>query len=247
MDNNTEDGNIDSIPMQSLREEQVRLTQQRILDTFESELIKNGYAEVSIRSIAKRAAISVPTVYRYYPNKQALLMALMASSSTESSVDYVSILSQDLEPIDTITRLLDELWDVNERQPTRTKAILLAIAAAGEGEGAELTEDICKQFAFLAREALRPLNYLPAGDIRKLEALTALLLGRPTWHRLRFGHNLTREVARDTVLFGIRSAIEAATSAHKQTSKNGKHTEGSSVDRSPAALRKRFELATQNL
>src|SRR3954452_104428 len=118
MDNNTEDSNFDSVPMQSLREEQVRLTQQRILDTFESELIKNGYAEVSIRSIAKRAAISVPTVYRYYPNKQALLMALMASSSPEASFDYVGILSQDLEPMETITRLLDELWDVNERQPT---------------------------------------------------------------------------------------------------------------------------------
>src|SRR5205085_3398286 len=80
-----------AVHIPTLREEQVRLTQQRILDTFESELMTNGYANTSIRSVARHAGMSVPTVYRYYANKEALLVALMEASEDEAGFNPFGI------------------------------------------------------------------------------------------------------------------------------------------------------------
>src|SRR5690349_17809050 len=85
----------------TLREEQVRLTQQRILDTFESELMNNGYANASIRSVARNAGMSVPTVYRYYANKEALLVALMDASEAEAGFNSFGILASTEDPLET--------------------------------------------------------------------------------------------------------------------------------------------------
>src|SRR5437868_15347384 len=144
----------------SLREEQVRLTQTRILDTFESELIRHGYAEISMRAVAKRAGMSVPTVYRYYPNKQALLMALMETLTADQSEGWLKILASTSDPMETATKLLDYHWAANEQQPGRTKAVLNAMAAASNGEGAEVVDEIVKRFAFMAREVVAPVAYL---------------------------------------------------------------------------------------
>ena len=110
MENNLDEyQTVSHIP--TLREEQVRLTQQRILDTFENELMSNGYANVSIRSIARRAGMSVPTVYRYYANKEALLIAIMDASEAEVGFNPFSILAATQDPLEAVTKLLDGMWD----------------------------------------------------------------------------------------------------------------------------------------
>jgi len=198
-----------TLEMPSLREEQVRLTQQRILDTFESELLERGYADISIRSVAKRAGISVPTVYRHYPNKEALLLALMESTQDEKGFNYFAILADAGDPTETVLKLLDGLWDVNEQRPGRTKAILHAIAAPGEGgtSSNQAVSEIVKRFAFMAQHALIALGYLPEEELRKLEGVIALLLSRPAWERLRYGHNMPRELAQDAIADTIRLTI----------------------------------------
>src|SRR5437870_2441826 len=125
MENNLDEyQTVSHIP--TLREEQVRLTQQRILDTFENELMSNGYANVSIRSIARRAGMSVPTVYRYYANKEALLIAIMDASEAEVGFNPFSILAATQDPLEAVTKLLDGMWEQIERHPGRTKAVLQA-------------------------------------------------------------------------------------------------------------------------
>ena|SRR5438105_3955788 len=237
------DTNEEIIP--SLREEQVRLTQTRILDTFESELIRHGYAEISMRAVAKRAGMSVPTVYRYYPNKQALLRALMESLTADQGDGWLKILASNTDPMETITKLLDYHWDANEQQPGRTKAVLNAMAAASNGEGGEAAEEAMKRFAFMAREAVAPLSYLGPQETRKLEATVAVLLSRPTWQRLRLGHEVPRDVARSAVLDAARGSIDAAQT--RAGGRGGAKPQGQLPDRSEAALKQRYKGASKKL
>lgn len=232
-----------TLEMPSLREEQVRLTQQRILDTFESELLERGYADISIRSVAKRAGISVPTVYRHYPNKEALLLALMESTQDEKGFNYFAILADPGDPVETVLKLLDGLWDVNEQRPGRTKAILHAIAAPGEGgtTSNQAVSEIVKRFAFMARNALVSLDYLPEDELRKLEAVVALLISRPAWERLRYGHNMPRELAQDAVAEALRVTIDAVKSKHPRPSSYH------APKRTEEELRQMYESASRDL
>ena len=56
-----------------LREEQVRLTRDRILDALTELLADRRADEVTTREIAAHAGVSQPTVYRYFPDRTALL------------------------------------------------------------------------------------------------------------------------------------------------------------------------------
>jgi AcrR family transcriptional regulator len=66
-----------------LREEQAEQTRERILAAV-GELLRRGeIEELSFASVAKGAGVSVPTVYRYFPNRRALFEGIEAWISRE--------------------------------------------------------------------------------------------------------------------------------------------------------------------
>jgi AcrR family transcriptional regulator len=59
-----------------LRNERATQTRTRILDGLVQVMARNGIAELSIPLVAKAAGVSIPSVYRYFPTKKALITAL---------------------------------------------------------------------------------------------------------------------------------------------------------------------------
>jgi AcrR family transcriptional regulator len=59
-----------------LRDEQARRTRELILDALTDLLGSHPADEISTRAIAQRAGVSQPTVYRHFPDRQALLEGL---------------------------------------------------------------------------------------------------------------------------------------------------------------------------
>ena len=59
-----------------LREDQARATRERILDALIAVITSDGVAELSVPAVAREAGVSVPTVYRHFGSKQALVEAL---------------------------------------------------------------------------------------------------------------------------------------------------------------------------
>ena len=60
-----------------LRSTQKEQTRERILDGL-ARVMATGVVELSIPAVARQARVSVPTVYRYFPTKKALVAALAA-------------------------------------------------------------------------------------------------------------------------------------------------------------------------
>lgn len=60
-----------------LREEQARNTRSRILDAVIAALARQD--ELSVSALAKAAGVSVPTVYRYFPTREALMDATQSA------------------------------------------------------------------------------------------------------------------------------------------------------------------------
>ncbi|MFZ5814581.1 MAG: TetR/AcrR family transcriptional regulator [Bacillota bacterium] len=59
----------------SLREEQTDRTRERIIHGI-AQVMSRGAAALSVPAVAEAAGVSIPTVYRYFPNKAALIDGL---------------------------------------------------------------------------------------------------------------------------------------------------------------------------
>jgi AcrR family transcriptional regulator len=84
----------------SLRGQQARQTRERVLDAMIAALARQE--DISVGKLAKAAGVSIPTVYRYFPTREALMDAVQNALGTrlgrprwpESAVDLVARVPQ---------------------------------------------------------------------------------------------------------------------------------------------------------
>lgn len=63
-------------PRKSAKQERAQLTVEAILEAASQVFERHGYAHATTNRIAERAGISIGSLYQYYPNKDAILVAL---------------------------------------------------------------------------------------------------------------------------------------------------------------------------
>src|SRR5229473_2510951 len=69
---------IPTIPRKSASQKRSRVTVETLLDATARVLTKAGYDRASTNRIAATAGVSVGSLYQYFPNKEALVAALVA-------------------------------------------------------------------------------------------------------------------------------------------------------------------------
>ena len=70
-------------PRKSASQERSRATVQALLDATARVLTREGYDRASTNRIAATAGVSVGSLYQYFPNKEALVAALVARHNRE--------------------------------------------------------------------------------------------------------------------------------------------------------------------
>jgi AcrR family transcriptional regulator len=104
-------------PRKSPRQERSRRTVERILDAAARIFHEQGYVGATTNDIADEAEVSVGSLYQYFPNKDALLVALTRrhiESATAGLTDLVSGLSSE-EGFEVILRkVVDFLVEQHE-------------------------------------------------------------------------------------------------------------------------------------
>jgi AcrR family transcriptional regulator len=63
-------------PRKAAKQERAQLTVEAILEAAAQVFESHGYAHASTNRIAERAGISIGSLYQYFPNKDAILVAL---------------------------------------------------------------------------------------------------------------------------------------------------------------------------
>lgn len=129
-------------PRKSPRQERSRRTVERILDAAARVFHEQGYAAATTNDIADEADVSVGSLYQYFPNKDALLVALTARHIEDTTAGLADLLSG-LEAeagFDVILRAvvdflveqhdLDDLHLLVMHQAPRTHAINLELDRA---------------------------------------------------------------------------------------------------------------------
>jgi AcrR family transcriptional regulator len=175
-----------------LRAEQKERTHERILEAAAEQLLHEGLEELSLPRAAKRAHVSVPTVYRHFPTQEALMRELTEWADRRLKLSEVP------ENVDEFTEWVPRLfahWDENEAQ-IRARLLSRAHRQVHRDIGHRRDEAIEKAMEDVTAQ-LDPL------DARRACAVVRLLLSGAAWEMMRDSWDLTGEQAGEAVAWAI--------------------------------------------
>src|SRR5687768_6552280 len=82
-----------------------KLTVEAILQAFSGLYEQYGYDEVTTTLVAERAGVSVGAIYQYFPNKEAIAVALFEETSSRVAVTIRDTILEDInESLDETVR-----------------------------------------------------------------------------------------------------------------------------------------------
>jgi AcrR family transcriptional regulator len=148
------------------RQERAKRTYEAILAAAAELLVEVGVERISTNLIAERAGITVPALYRYFPNKYAVINALGAvlmDRQNQAFQEWVENNYVDGEPQTLLGNIYDVLWITYEvtLEQTGGLEIAQALRAVAPLQELRLTSHrlLAEQLAiFLAEWLQRPID-----------------------------------------------------------------------------------------
>ncbi|MGV9296131.1 TetR/AcrR family transcriptional regulator [Amycolatopsis sp. NPDC003676] len=129
-------------PRKEPRQVRGELTRKRILAAAARVFTEMGYAAGTTNRIAERARVSIGALYRYYPNKDAILVAL-ASQHLDAGAETLRRHRETAGPPDSLDGALRELVRVAIRNHLDDPQLLRVLAEQAP-RSAELLEQVAR-------------------------------------------------------------------------------------------------------
>ena len=174
------------------KKEQIPNLAEAIKDTAWAQIARKGAAALSLRAIARKLGITAPAIYNYYPDRDALVTALIVDAFTslgESQKQTIRDLSKnDLAGRFTALGLAYRNWALT--YPQRYQLIFGTPLSNYEAP-AEITLPVASQSLLPLLETIQ--SFSDAGRLRtdllapRTPALDAMLLA---WHEVLPGMDL---------------------------------------------------------
>lgn len=192
---------------------------ERIVDAGTRVLVANGYDGASTNRIAGEAGISPGSLYQYFPNKDAIVVAIVARYRERIERDISGQLTGmlDAPPAELVTRILHALVEALSREPEILRAIVQNVPHhSGLDTFASFERrvtDLLRGYLMLHRELLRETDLEVAMwmAVQSVELLSVrYVLEAPPIARERFVDELA------TLVIGYLVEPRLARAAHEQ-------------------------------
>lgn len=144
-----------------------RTVRQRILETALAMAAEGGYEAVGMREVALQANVALGTLYRYFPSKDALLIAAWVHWSGQIERQVTRRPLRGTTPAERTYDLLRRATRALERQPRLAGAVLTAGNSADPGVQEEYRALVALVGRLLA-EAMAPVADPVASDVRDI-------------------------------------------------------------------------------
>jgi AcrR family transcriptional regulator len=143
------------------RQERAKRTYEAILAAAAELLVEVGVERISTNLVAERAGITVPALYRYFPNKYAVLNALGAALMDKQNAVFQAWFDQYLDAdnpqqlLNNIYQVLKRTYDVTRRQ-TGGLEVVQALRAVAPLQEVRLASHrlVAAQFAKIVADLL---------------------------------------------------------------------------------------------
>lgn len=135
---------------------------------------EGGYDVVQMRDVATRARVALGTIYRYFPSKDALLLAVMVQWLGDLEQRVMRRPPGGVNTVDRVMDVLGRALRSMDREPKLTAAVIAAMTA-GDPASVAAIGDVTDAMARIMRSAF-PADVDPAS-----EASAAKVLGHVWW------------------------------------------------------------------
>lgn len=192
-----------------LRERQTAETRQLILESLAQVIAEHGASDFTIDSVAQQAGVATRTVYRHFPNRQALLDGLTALldelfAALREAKQVPWLTDDDGDTADLLASLPDVMRWFDELEPLSTAMVLTANGGMLRSQPHDARTD---QF----RAILEPeLERVDSGERDAVFAVVRHLLSSQTWFALRNEFGVDGETAGRTIARAVAAILEDA-------------------------------------
>jgi AcrR family transcriptional regulator len=160
------------------RQARANQTVATILEASAQLLEAGGWAAFTTNAVAERAGVSIGTLYQYFGDKNALLMALAGAEMKIALVDVGRALQGDGDPgiEGRVRAMVRSIVNAFHGRQRARKAVIQAILA--QGTGVELMAPVASFIAAAGEEVgKQPLAAVPALSREQVFVLSRALLG----------------------------------------------------------------------
>ena len=110
------------------RQERARATFEAVLDAAAEAITEHGYAAMTTNAVARRAGVSIGSLYQYFPNKAAILVCLLERHIREMQpviAEGLEALAEPGRPFeDALSEMLLQLVAVHDQHGPRLQLAL---------------------------------------------------------------------------------------------------------------------------
>ena len=147
---------------------------ERVIRAAQELAAEGGYDAVQMRDVASRGEVALGTIYRYFPSKDALLLAVMVQWLGDLEQRVTRHPPTGATTVDRIMDVLGRAVGSMDREPRLTRAVIAAMTA-GDPASVDAVGEVTAAMARIL-EAAFPEDVDPA-----LEAAAAKVLGHVWW------------------------------------------------------------------
>ncbi|SFR33502.1 transcriptional regulator, TetR family [Yoonia tamlensis] len=156
-------------PRKSAQQGRAKATMAAIVEAAARLLETQGGARLTTNHVAELAGVSIGTLYQYYPNKEAVIAAVLRREKAALLAGFEDIIARGLGPKSTIDALIDATL---AHQYTRPR-LALALEYI-EPELGLLVEDHARDRRLVALVAQVVIEVAPDADARAAQDLVAI-------------------------------------------------------------------------
>ena len=120
-------------------QERSKVLVKALIDTTTRVLLRDGYSGLTTNTVAREAGVSVGSLYQYFPNKDALVRAMVEELTRGMTEDLVALgrALEGLGPAEAIAALVRATLHATRRDAPLYRTILLELPRLGLLEGLE--------------------------------------------------------------------------------------------------------------
>ncbi|MEU7834472.1 MULTISPECIES: TetR/AcrR family transcriptional regulator [unclassified Nonomuraea] len=152
-------------PRKQPRQARAELTRQRILKAAAHVFAEYGYAAGTTNRIAERARVSIGSLYQYYPNKDAILLELMAGHFDSGAAEVARRQAEELpDTIEGVMRVFVQAAIANHLDDPQLLRIMVEQAPRSQDLMKKVYQFKDARVAY-ARELLRRYPEVRVSDV----------------------------------------------------------------------------------
>jgi AcrR family transcriptional regulator len=180
----------------TLRERQKAQTRELIVEALFAALAEGRWEDATHEALARRAGVSRQTVYRHFPDREALMAALWEHLNPRFTARGLPTTEADL------LELMGPMYAAFDRDAD----IITFVQSTPQGRAMRLTVRERRSAAFLQATA-DATNGLSASEARLATAVIQLLDGGQAWIELRQQWGLTGEEMATACGWAVRTLL----------------------------------------